>query len=230
MIVNHFEKLEGESNRYYTYKILKENIMELHIKPGEKINEVEVSKKLGVSRTPIREALTKLEAEKLVKIVPKKGTYVSLIDYGLARAGIFMRIIAEKEVLKLACNNFSREALIKLENILEIQKNILADTPNKSEFYILDHEFHKTIFMGSNELDTWKSLDELNIHFNRIRKLRIYDNINLEEILKEHQAIINIIKESDLIEVEEIVSKHLKNLKNSLKVYYKKYPDYFSKP
>ncbi|ELV05041.1 GntR family transcriptional regulator, partial [Brachyspira hampsonii] len=72
-----------EYNRIYVYRVLKENIMKLILKPGEKISELNIKKTFNVSRSPIREAIVRLVDEELIDVFPQKGTYVSLLDPNL---------------------------------------------------------------------------------------------------------------------------------------------------
>ena len=227
MIIKSYGKSKGENNKSYVYKILKDNIIELYLKPGEKINEVEVAEQLEVSRTPIRETFTKLEAENLITVRPKRGTYVSLINYSLAEAAIYMKILAEKEVLRQSCLEFSSTALSKLENILEIQKDIVIENKNISNFYMLDREFHKNIFIECGRENVWNILEEMNIHFSRLRKLRLHDGLDASKIFEEHKCIVEAIKDSDTEKMEGIILEHFKNLKESLNIYHEKFPHFF---
>ncbi|MGL6114390.1 MAG: GntR family transcriptional regulator, partial [Cetobacterium sp.] len=90
-------KLEGvkkflkENTRQYTYRVLKENIMNLNLEPGEAIGEIDLSRELNVSRTPLREAIVQLIEEKLLEVFPQKGTFISKIDLTLVEEAIFLR-------------------------------------------------------------------------------------------------------------------------------------------
>ena len=108
------EKHEYENSKNYIYRILKANIMSLFLKPGEKISEAELQEIFKTSRSPIREALVKLEKENLIEIFPQKGTKVSLIDLNLVDDTLFMRKILESEVMKLVLeSNLNKEILLK---------------------------------------------------------------------------------------------------------------------
>ena len=97
----------------------------LELKPGELLSESDLAKKLNVSRTPIREVLIKLKAEKLIEVKPQAGTYVSLIDWNLIEEAIFIRYNLEKEALREACENFSEDTLMEMEKCLFAQ-NLIA--------------------------------------------------------------------------------------------------------
>ena len=112
-----YEKLDKETGKDYVYRVLKDNIMCLELKPGELLSESELAKKLNVSRTPIREVLIKLKAEKLIEVKPQAGTYVSLIDRNLIEEAIFIRYNLEKEALKEACESFSEDILMEWKRV-----------------------------------------------------------------------------------------------------------------
>ena len=90
-------KHKNENNRAYTYRVLKENIMRLNLKPGESISEIELSEALDVSRTPVREAIVKLSEEKLVDVFPQRGSFVSKINLNLVEEAVFLRELCEKK-------------------------------------------------------------------------------------------------------------------------------------
>ena len=94
-----YEKKHKETGKDYAYRVLKDNIMSIQLKPGDLLSESDLSQKLNISRTPIREVLMKLKAEHLIEVKPQSGTYISLIDWNLIEEAIFMRYTLEKEVL-----------------------------------------------------------------------------------------------------------------------------------
>lgn len=221
------DKLSNENSRNYAYKVLKENIMQLHIKPGEALMENEVSVSLNLSRTPVREAFIKLSEEKLLDIYPQRGTYVSLIDSNLVEQAIFARSILEKEVLKLACNYFPSESLLELKKICSFQKSILTISEDSLEFYNLDNQFHKTIYLGCKKENIWEMIDSLSAHYNRLRALDALTKQNLFSVLKQHELIIEIIENKKIDEVDKIIDEHLNNYKHVMMK--EKYSEYFLK-
>lgn len=106
---------ENESNRRYAHRVIKASIMDYYFKPGQLVSEIETSKELGLSRTPVREALILLEEEKLIEVKPQKGTFVTYIDMDLVYSAIFFRQTLEKAVILEACKNITEEALEKMK-------------------------------------------------------------------------------------------------------------------
>ena len=204
-----YEKNHKETGKDYAYRVLKGNIMSLELKPGELLSESDLSEKLNISRTPIREVIMKLKNEHLIEVKPQAGTYVSLIDEEIIDEAIFMRKLLEKEVLIEACNKFSEEILMELEKNLFAQKLVLDKAGKENEFHNLDIEFHRLIFIGCNKINIWESIMKISTHYNRMRLL-FEMQANKEEIINQHEEYLNIIKNKSLDDIDRIVTKHIK--------------------
>ena len=181
----------------------------LELKPGELLSEAELAKKLNVSRTPIREVLIKLKAEKLIEVKPQAGTYVSLIAWNLIEEAVFIRYNLEKEALKEACENFSEDILMEMEKCLFAQKLIAQKGDNLIEFHNLDKEFHKLLFVGINKSNVWESICNISTHYNRMRLLAEMKS-NKEFLVDQHITYLDIIKNKKSDIIEEVVSTHIK--------------------
>ncbi len=188
-----YDKLDKENGKDYVYRVLKDNIMCLELKPGELLSESDLAKKLNVSRTPIREVLIKLKAEKLIEVKPQAGTYVSLIDWNLIEEAIFIRYNLEKEALKEACENFSDDILMEMEKCLFAQKLIAQKGDNLLEFHNLDKEYHRLLFVGINKSNVWESICNISTHYNRMRLLAEM-KLNKEFLVDQHITYLDIIK------------------------------------
>ena len=205
-----YDKLDKETGKDYVYRVLKDNIMCLELKPGELLSESDLAKKLNVSRTPIREVLIKLKAEKLIEVKPQAGTYVSLIDWNLIEEAIFIRYNLEKEALREACENFSEDTLMQMEKCLFAQKLIAQKGDNLLEFHNLDKEFHKLLFVGINKTNVWESICNISTHYNRMRLLSEM-KLNKAFLVDQHITYLDIIKNKNVDIIDEVVSKHIKD-------------------
>ena len=146
------KKRDGsETGREYVLRILKENIVMLELEPGSRISENELAAEIGVSRTPVREALIELSKSKIVEIYPQRGSYVSRIDWGLVEEAQFMRVTLEKAVIRLACQGLSEEKLEVLEKNVKLQQ-FYIDNNDIKELLELDNEFHKELFVLTNKV------------------------------------------------------------------------------
>ena len=204
-----YEKKEKENGKDYAYRVLKDNIMTLNLKPGELLSEADLSEKLGISRTPIRKVLMRLKNEHLIEVKPQTGTYISLIDANLIEEAMFMRYTLEKEVLKTVSNNINDNLLMELEKNLFAQKLIANRDDSAIEFHKLDKKFHQLLFEGSNKKNIWNSILNISTHYNRMRLL-FEMQANKEEIINQHEEYLNIIKNKSLDDIDRIVTKHIK--------------------
>ncbi|EEH96699.2 GntR family transcriptional regulator [Clostridium tertium] len=205
-----YDKLDKETGKDYVYRVLKDNIMCLELKPGELLSESDLAKKLNVSRTPIREVLIKLKAEKLIEVKPQAGTYVSLIDWNLIEEAIFIRYNLEKEALREACENFSEDTLMEMEKCLFAQNLIAQKGDNLLEFHNLDKEFHKLLFVGINKTNVWESICNISTHYNRMRLLAEM-KLNKAFLVDQHITYLDIIKNKNVDIIDKVVSKHIKD-------------------
>ena len=204
-----YEKKEKENGKDYAYRVLKDNIMTLNLKPGELLSEADLSEKLGISRTPIREVLIRLKNEHLIEVKPQTGTYISLIDANLIEEAMFMRYTLEKEVLKTVSNNINDNLLMELEKNLFAQKLIANRDDSAIEFHKLDKKFHELLFEGSNKKNIWNSILNISTHYNRMRLL-FEMQANKDEIINQHEEYLNVIKNKSLDDIDKIVTYHIK--------------------
>ena len=116
------ERKNGETNSKYAYRLLRESIMSFKLLPGEPLDETVISEQFGTSRTPVREALILLKNEKLVDILPQKGSKVSFINLDLVRQGYFTRRVIETAIFKETAGTLSTEQLRKMKANLQLQE------------------------------------------------------------------------------------------------------------
>lgn len=222
------EKKKTENNKQFTYRVLKENIMNLILAPGEQINEVEISEILNVSRTPVREAFIKLSEEKLIKVFPQRGSVVSKIDLNLVDEATFMREVCEREVFKIACEDKNSEDLIR-----ELEKNVAYQTiaanfdQDLYKFFKLDNQFHMLIFEYYNKKNVWKTIKKLCTHYDRLRLLDAFEKINIEKVINQHIEMIEILKKKDQEKIQDFLSNHLYNYKKTIDIFVKQHPTFF---
>ncbi|WP_428911078.1 GntR family transcriptional regulator [Niallia sp. Krafla_26] len=201
-------RLPGENNKDYAYRMIKSSIMSLELEPGQSISEIELAEALSLSRTPIREVLAKLREEHLVEVIPQVGTYISKIDPQLIREATFMRYTLEKEVLKQACDSFSKIDIYDLKKNMFLQEELIGQKGKEREFHTLDKEFHFIIFTGSEKEHVWEAITRISTHYNRMRLLSEFEN-HYDEAIKQHERIVEMIEQKDCEHVEEIVRQHI---------------------
>ena len=219
------ERLPRETGRDYALRVLKENIVNLEIAPGSQISENELSAALGISRAPIREALSELEKVKIVEIQPQKKTSVLLIDPVLVEEARFMRSTLEDAVIGEVCMQRTDQDLFRLEENLTLQD--LAFRSNAlDQVMIKDNEFHRYFFEISRKPEIYQLMQTLQIHFDRVRNLTLHTIID-RKILEEHKEIFRCIREQDVENARIRLRAHLERVQVDSSVVRKAYPQYF---
>ena len=219
------ERLPRETGRDYALRVLKENIVNLEIAPGSQISENELSAALGISRAPIREALSELEKVKIVEIQPQKKTSVLRIDPALVEEARFMRSTLEDAVIGEVCMQRTEQDLFRLEENLTLQD--LAFRSNAlDQVMIKDNEFHRYFFEISRKPEIYQLMQTLQIHFDRVRNLTLYTIID-RKILEEHKEILRCIRERDVENARIRLRAHLERVQVDSSVVRKAYPQYF---
>jgi DNA-binding GntR family transcriptional regulator len=220
-------KLNGNiSRREYIYNKLLEDILQLTLNPGTTLSEKEVSEVFKVSRTPVREAFLHLEKDGLLDIYPQKGSVVSYIDYSLVKEAQFMREHLELAVIDLACDSFPNEELINLETNLKKQEIYVREKDYKT-LHLLDEEFHFLLFKGCQKERVWDSVQMMNLHFKRVRVLRLVSDFNWEEILEDHKKIYQAIVAKNRELAKETMHTHLCRVWEDSSILINKFPEYF---
>jgi len=212
---------EKERKPNKVYDRLKKAILYMEIKPGQAIGEVEIANQFGVSRTPVRDAFKKLEADGLLEIRSHIGTYVSFIDLEQIVDTIFMRENIEKAIIKSLAENPLGAHNIRIAYVLNAQQELLDSEISgqqlASKFMELDNEFHRLMFELAGRERVWGYLQQHRHHYDRFRIfINNDDREKLTEVLKQHQNIAAFIKEKNTAGAIELFEKHVYyNLMNS---------------
>ncbi len=222
------EKLERHNREYareYVVRVLKHNIINLNLKPGQLVSENEIAEALGVSRTPAREAFLELSRASLVEIYPQKGTCISLIDMDVVEEIRFMRCAVEKAIARLSCDVLTESDLIYLENHLKLQENYVASKDYK-HLLTLDDSFHEYMFKACKKKMTYDIIKSAMAQFDRVRILNFVE-MDMQISVKEHKEILQAIKNKDKEMAEKLMEKHLIRVIFDMSYLKNKYPEYF---
>ncbi len=193
------------------YARLRSEIVSLNLKPGHVLSESELSKWLGVSRTPIRQALKKLEEEGFVQSVPHLGTFVSLLDMNTLIESQFIRESLECSLTRRAATHMDDAFRSSLLTILEKQKEALS-ADEFERFYLLDQDFHKLICSFSRLTGIWKTVELVTAHLNRVRRLSLPLPFVPSEVIGQHQGIVDALIDGDEDAAEQAMRVHLRNI------------------
>lgn len=208
---------------YYT---LRKNIMALNLKPGEALSIKDISDKWNVSRSPVRDALIKLEKEGLVDIIPQKGTIVSKIDLKRVEEERFLRESLEENAIRLFIKSYKESDISILRHCIEMQQQSLKDNDYIS-FLTYDDNFHHVFFKAIAKDMCWEIIQSMSGHYKRIRLMSLWDYKILSNVVVQHEEILDRICSNNLTGATEILIKHLSKISTEEMELIKKYPDYF---
>ena len=221
------ERLPQESDRNYALRTLKENIIDLGLPPGSQISENEICAQIGLSRTPVREALIELSRVKIIKIIPQKKSTVALIDYVLVEEACFMRNVLECAVVELDCKLASPEGLQRLEENVKLQ-HFYFENNNFQMLMELDNQFHAILFSIAQKSQVFEMTQNMLIHFDRVRRMAL-DSVKDLKIVEDHEQILEAIRDRDAERAKQLMQIHLSRYKYDAKEILKEYPEYFVK-
>ena len=162
-----------ETGREYALRTIKENIIRLELAPGSYISENELAAEMGLSRTPVREALIDLAKVKIIEITPQKRSMVAYIDYEMVEEARFMRNTLECAVVELACHNAMVSEILQLEDNVRLQRFHL-EHGNYGGIMTLDNQFHEMLFQIAQKSQVYAMIQQISIHFNRVRSITLH--------------------------------------------------------
>lgn len=196
------------------YEDLKDMILTFKLKPGEAIGEVDIAQKFGVSRTPVRDAFKRLEAEGLIEVKSHIGTYVALIDVNQISDAIFIREHIEKAVISELCQNYKISLNMRINYILRAQEKLLENEMDPvdlaQKFLEVDNEFHRTLFEAAGRESVWEYIESLQYHYNRLRMfVNRADKDKLRKVYEQHCQIVSAIERQDEEGAKVIYARHL---------------------
>ncbi len=227
MVENIKQRTDNISTK--TFLQIYDMIMNLTLAPGLKISENSLAEQLGISRTPVREALIKLYHINLVDIQPQKNTIVSKININSVNNSLFLRRVVEENVLKEVIGAFSEAAAKKSYQIIEKQQETIKNG-NALKNYKLDQRFHQLFFKIAKREELWDVVVDANRDYNRIRLLSLKLENKIELICSDHEAILDAVIKKQEDKAVNILRAHISMLKeHEEQNLLKKFPDYFIK-
>ncbi len=189
---------------------LREDILSGKYKENDELREMTIGAELGVSRTPVREALRQLEFEGLVSIIPNKGAYVIGISKKDLKDIYEMRARLEGLCARWATKNVTDENISRLEEISDLSEFHYA----KKKFdkvLELDNEFHELLYEMADSKMLYKTLSDFHHYLEIIRKKTLSSDERVCASIKEHKDIVEAIKAKDKDRAEELAILHMKN-------------------
>jgi DNA-binding GntR family transcriptional regulator len=209
------------------HRILRERIVSLDWKPRLQLSRAEIADAFGVSQTPVREAMLKLEADGLIRVWPQSRTEVAPIDLDQVRETLFLRRALELEVALTVAARRPAADLAALQAIVDQQRTLAADDAGLARFMALDRDFHCALFQLAGQTALHGLLVERSADLDRVRRLHLPLRGKRLAILADHQAILDAIAQGDMLTVAAAVRQHLGGTAARLDALVAEYPAYF---
>jgi DNA-binding GntR family transcriptional regulator len=212
--------------RAQVYAALRDAIVSAALEPGRQLSENELAALLGVSRTPIREALQRLREERLVAVVPQLGTFVTRISTSAVSDAQFVREALECAAIRETALKAEDDDIAALEAIVRRQE-ATREAADYDRFYILDDELHRALCDLSGHEIAWSLSQRAKGHLNRIRRLSLPEPGYLMEMIAEHRAVVAAVAVHDPDEAERALRHHLRMVLSTVPAIRAQHPDYF---
>ena len=194
--------------RDVVFNTLREAILTGELEPGERLMEIKLAEKLGVSRTPIREAIRMLQIEGLVNITPRKGTVVAEISKDDLKNVLEVRKVLDKLAVELACMKITEEEILGLkENLKEFSTAIKKKNP--SEIAKIDVAFHDIIYKSTRNTRLIQIMFNIREQMYIYRLVYIKDQDTRETVVRDHEKLIEAIVNKDVENAKNIIVGHI---------------------
>ncbi len=201
--------------RDVVFNTLRRAILKGELKPGERLMEISLADRLGVSRTPIREALRKLEQEGLVVMIPRRGAQVADITEKDLNDVLEVRMALESLAIEKACKRMSEKDMEKLlAAAREFEKTTTeGDLVKLAE---ADVAFHEVLYQAAENVTLNQVLNNLREQIYRYRVEYLKDEEMRNQLVKEHGELCAAIKERDAEKAQEISFRHIENQRKGI--------------
>lgn len=197
------------------YQALVRDIATCRLAPGAAFNERDQAAALGMSRTPLRQALHRLALEGLVETIPQRGVYVALLDPKLIHDNTVVREVLEVELLRRTIVEERAVDFDRLDHLTAAMEAALQ-TSDAVAFLEADEEFHLVLASAADNQPAWSAIHRSWIHVNRVRHLQHQGQRGLRSALSEHRAMVTSVRRRDTVRAEAAVRAHMERSRSRL--------------
>ena len=201
-----FKQEKNQPIHQWAHQVLRTNMIELHVSPGQQLSENEVAEALGISRTPVREAFIRLAEDGLLVVTPQKRSIVASIDLDQAKEARFIRCAVEKAVFRQVCGKLSADADAELAANIE-QQISCHEKQAFDQMLIVDNDFHRIIFKSCGKELSWEYLKRLDFNYDRLRIMVL--PLVSEGVIAEHRKILELLRSGAVESIDAVVDGHL---------------------
>ena len=218
------------SAREQAYQTIRSRIITMELKPGDPLNDRELAEQMGISRTPMREALIMLNIAHMVTIKPQSGTHVAPIDLKLMEMEQFARFTLEKEILNRIRGRLTAEQeaayRLNLESYRQLEREPGAER-REIRMLDLDNAFHRMAFTLCGMEEHFDHMLSTFQHIERLRKFSLQTNEN-KSVCDAHTRILEMVLHGTAEELGEALESHLNRYKLSVEQARSVHPEYFT--
>ncbi len=201
--------------RELVLEAIREAIINGDLKPRERLMEIQLAEELGVSRTPIREALRKLEMEGFIVMVPRKGAYVADLSFKDIADVFEIRSALESLAAGLAAERITDEELEEMERLL-VEKAEAIAANNIDKLIDVDTKFHEAIYKASRNERLSNIINNLREQIQRFRATTLAYPGRMKTSLDEHRGIVEALQARDIQLSSQLAGEHIENAENSM--------------
>ena len=202
--------------RDVVFKTLRQGILTGELKPGERLMEIHLAKRLGVSRTPIREAIRKLELEGLVTMIPRRGAEVAKITAKNLRDVLEVRVALDELAVQLACERMLDEDIERLRKACEDFARVTG-TKDATVISRADVALHDIIVESTGNIRLKQLVNNLAEQMYRYRFEYIKDSVYHERLIEEHRELLESLENRDKERAAKAVRTHILNQEETIR-------------
>ena len=211
------EEYQDNSLRGRVFRKLREDILSGVYEDQAELREITIGEELGVSRTPVREALRQLELEGLVAIIPNKGAYVTSIKAKDVADIYHVRSMLEGLCARWATEHITEEQIGRLEEILVLSEfHVQRGNGDTAQVSKLDGKFHQVLYEASDSRILEHVLSDFHKYVQMARKLSVKKKERAEKSIAEHRDILEAIRNKDADLAEKLANQHIMNVMENL--------------
>jgi len=207
-------------------RILRHQILTNELAPGARLSEADLSRRLGVSRQPVREALIRLTEAGLVQVLPQRGTEVLRISLPKVLSGRFVREAVERAVVRQAALTAGAAAIAHLQDHIAAQEKAAARN-DQARFLQADDALHQGLAASIGHGEAWGALQDAKFQMDRVRHLSLPDATPMELLIAQHKAILAAIRRRDPAAADAAMGAHLAEVLTALPRLVARFPDHF---
>jgi DNA-binding GntR family transcriptional regulator len=207
------------------HRILRTAIIEGDLAPGQAISEIEMSKRFSISRQPVREAFIKLGEERLIEVLPQRGTYVRKISVKGVLDARHLREIIEISIVREVTLKHDASLIKNLRQLIAQQAKVKPG--DSRSFLALDEELHRALALHAGREYAWRITEGIKAQMDRVRFLSFDFATPTPQLVAEHTALVDAIEAGDADLAVQRMEGHLRGILSSLPLIAERYPEHF---